>query len=61
MNEPIKLSKEEVAVIKKIAEDDAKQLKHWKYELERAQKNVEYWERQSNHSSALAIRYVIAE
>jgi hypothetical protein len=50
------LTKEQCAAVELIAENDQKQLKHWKRELEVATERVEYWTRQADASSSLSIR-----
>jgi hypothetical protein len=56
----LKLSKADGDTLERIAKYDQEKLKEWELKLEQARTQVEYWKRQTDHSSALAIRSIMA-
>ena len=51
-----KITQAEKELLEKIAKTDSDHLQSWREKFEEAKRNVEYWERQVEHSSALSIR-----
>ena len=56
----LKLSKADGETLERISKHDQEKLKEWQQKLEQAKTQVEYWQRQADHSSALAIRSIMA-
>lgn len=56
----LELSKAERETLERISKHDQERLKEWQQKLEQAKTQVEYWQRQADHSSALTIRSIMA-
>ena len=56
----LELSKADGEMLERLSKHDQEKLKEWQQKLEQAKTQVEYWQRQADHSSALAIRSIMA-
>ena len=55
----LKITEADRATVKKIADYDMEQLKHWKQELEYAQRQVALWTAKQDVSGALSLRLLL--